>query len=159
MMICYMKDVYVAWRTIPRPEGWSPRVGHGDGEAGETFHVHAATVSALSCVRGRVSWWWCVLVVSSVGEHSLTSSVVWVQRRRRDGLKLGRGQEEATAEDVMVEGCASDYCRQGREVGGDGSEQRAARRMTDVDGGLTKANRRNGRPMLGKAMAAGKTVF
>jgi hypothetical protein len=93
MMIHMLQTLSVTWRML-RLEGSSPRVDHFIGEASETFHVHAATVSALSCARAGLRllrvYDWCVLVVSSVGEHSLTSSVVWVQRRRRDGLKFGR---------------------------------------------------------------------
>jgi hypothetical protein len=83
----------VAWR-IRRLEPASRTSHRGTSE---TFHAHAATASALSCARACVCYesttgvsWWCLQsTVPSVVEHSLTSSVVWVQRRR-GGLKLGR---------------------------------------------------------------------
>jgi hypothetical protein len=58
MMFCYVADT----KTFDCSR---PRVERLIGEVSETFHVHAATVCAVSCVGGRVFAtagvsWWCL---------------------------------------------------------------------------------------------------
>jgi hypothetical protein len=46
--------LFVTWRIL-RLQGSHLRVEGLIGEVSETFHVHAATVCAVSCVDARVS--------------------------------------------------------------------------------------------------------